>query len=158
MLVDAYQPDANFVSSRSTEAAAPAELVWAVLPDLPAALRRLRWPTLGGVPLWIASVIRGEREIVHADVASRFKIDRIDEGREIVLTGHHSLADFATNLYVESVGKNRSRLTNVTRATFKTSVTGRVYLTGVRVFHNLYIDWMLKELRSRAETKAATPI
>jgi hypothetical protein len=150
LLVDAYEPDANFVSARSIEVAAPPELVWAALPDLPAALRRSRWATLGGVPLWIASMIRGERGIGHHDVASRFKIDRIDEGREVVLTGRHSLADFATNFYVESIGNNRSRLTNVTRARFKTSVVGRVYLTGVHVFHNLYMDWMLRELRRQA--------
>ena len=90
-------------------------------------------------PAWVASLVRGERA-------------QGDEGREVVLTGRHRLADFATSLYVEPIGPGRSRLHNVTRARFKTSITGRLYLAGVHLFHDVYIDWMLRARRRRAET------
>lgn len=170
MLIDAYQPDANFVSTRRIEVATTPQRLWEVLPELPVALRSTRWASVGEVPLGVAAIVRRERGLTDNDfgrerwtlregaVLSRaFTVDRMDPGRELVLVGRHSLADFATNFYVESIGVNRSRLTNVTRARFQTSATGRVYLIGVHVFHNLYMDWMLRALRRRAETeKVAT--
>jgi len=169
LLIDAYEPDANFVSARNTEVEAPPQRVWKVLPEFPVALRKTRWASVGALPLGVAAIVRRERGLPDNDfgrgpwtlhegaVLSRaFTVDRVDPGRELVLVGRHSLADFATSFYVEPVGTNRSRLTNVTRARFKTSVVGRVYLTGVNVFHNLYMDWMLRALRRLAET--ATPV
>jgi hypothetical protein len=164
MLIDACQPDANFVSSRQIEVAATPARVWEVLPELPVALRKTRWASAGALPLWVAAVVRREHGISDngfgrhhwslregAVLSRAFTVDRVDPGREVVLVGHHSLADFATSFYVEPAGTNRSRLTNVTRAGFKTSIVGRVYLTGVHVFHNLYMDWMLRLLRRLAE-------
>jgi hypothetical protein len=164
LLIDAYQPDANFVSARRIEVATSPERLWEVLPELPVALRNTRWGSVGAIPLGVAALVRREHGITDNDfgrgpwtlregaVLSRaFTIDRVDPGRELVLVGRHSLADFGTNFYVESIGFNRSRLTNITRARFKTSVAGRVYLIGVHVFHNLYMDWMLRALRRRAE-------
>jgi len=164
LLVDAYQPDANYVSKRLIDVAATPARVWEVLPELPVALRKTRWASAGALPLWVAAVVRrdhgasdngfgrGPWDLREGAVVSRaFTVDRVDPGREVVLVGRHSLADFVTNFYVESIGFNRSRLTNITRARFKTSVAGRVYLIGVHVFHNLYMDWMLRALRRRAE-------
>lgn len=147
MLIDAYEPDANFISARQVEVAAPAARLWDVLPELPAVLRRSRWAAVAAVPLWVASVIRGERGMGN----NAFAFDRIDPGREVVLVGHHRFADFATNFYVEPVGADRSRLHNVTRAKFKTAAIGRLYLAGVRVFHDPYVDWWLRSLKRLAE-------
>jgi hypothetical protein len=47
---------------------------------------------------------------------------------------------------------DRSRLYNVTRAKFRTTGLGRIYLAGVRVFHNLYVDRWLQALKRRAES------
>jgi len=60
VLVDAYEPHANFISARRVEVAAPAERLWDVLPELPAVLRNSRWAAVAAVPLWVASVVRGE--------------------------------------------------------------------------------------------------
>jgi hypothetical protein len=147
VLIDAYEPDANFVSARQVEVAVPAERLWDVLPELPAVLRNSRWAAVAAVPLWVASVVRGERGLGH----NAFTFDRIDQGREVVLVGHHRFADFATNFYVEPIGADRSRLHNVTRARFKTVVIGRLYLAGVRVFHDPYVDWWLRSLKRLAE-------
>ncbi len=170
MLIDAYQHDANFVSTRRIEVAAAPERLWEVLPELPMALRTTRWASVGELPLGVAAIVRRERGLTDngfgrgpwdlregAVVSRAFTVDRVDPGREVVLVGRHSLADFVTNFYVESIGFNRSRLTNITRARFKTSVAGRVYLIGVHVFHNLYMDWMLRALRRHAEAETATP-
>src|SRR5712691_3490953 len=88
-----------------------------------------------------------------AVLAGAFSVDRVDPGREVVLIGHHRMADFATNFYVEPTGDGRSRLHNVTRARFRTSGLGHLYLARVHVFHNPYVDWMLRALRRLAETK-----
>ena len=147
MLVDSYEPHANFISARQAEVGAPAERLWDVLPELPAVLRNSRWAAVAAVPLWVASVVRGERGLGH----NAFSFDRIDPGREVVLVGHHRFADFATNFYVEPISADRSRLHNVTRARFKTAAIGRLYLAGVRVFHDPYVDWWLRSLKRLAE-------
>ncbi len=154
MIIDALVPDANFVSARHIDVAAPAERVWEVLPELPAALRNSRLAAIAAGPLLVASLVRGERGLGNAE----FKVDRVDEGREVVLTGRHRLADFATSFYVEPMGADRTRLHNVTRARFKTSITGRLYLAGVHLFHDVYIDWMLRLLRRLAEAEKALAV
>jgi hypothetical protein len=85
-------------------------------------------------------------------LAGVFSVDRVDPGREVVLVGRHRMAEFATNFYIEPMGSDRSRLYNVTRATFRTTGLGRVYLAGVRAFHNLYVDRWLQALKRRAES------
>ncbi len=166
MIVDAYQPDANFISARLIDIAAAPERVWEVLPELPVALRNSRWAAVAAVPLLTASVVRGQPGLGDVEfgrspwtfregavLGGAFEVDRIDTGREVVLIGHHRMADFATNFYVEPTGDGRSRLHNVTRARFRTSGLGHLYLAGVHVFHNPYVDWMLRALRRLAETK-----
>jgi len=166
MIVDAYQQDANYISARQIEVGSPPERVWEVLPELPVALRHSRWATVAAVPLLAASVVRGQPGLGDIEfgrspwtfregavLAGAFSVDRVDPGREVVLIGHHHMADFATNFYVEPTGDGRSRLHNVTRARFRTSGLGRLYLAGVYVFHNLYVYWMLRALRRLAETK-----
>jgi hypothetical protein len=148
VLIDDYEPAANFISARRVDVDATPERLWEVLPELPALLRASRWAPLAAVPMWVASRIRRETRSERAG----FAVDRIDPGSEVVLIGHHRLADYATNLYVERVGADRSRLHNVTRARFKTTGLGPLYLAGVRVFHDQYIDWMLRALKRRAET------
>ena len=148
MIVDAYHPDANFVSSRRLIVHAAPERVWRALPDLPATLRQSRWAIVAGLPLRVASAMRGEGGLGSAPVS----IDRVEEGREVVLVGHHRFADFATNIYVESLGDERTAIHNVTRAKFKTRGRGLLYLAGVHVFHNLYVDWGLRRLRALAES------
>jgi hypothetical protein len=164
MIVDAYHPDANFVSARQVEVAAAPERVWEVLPELPVVLRGSLFAKVGAVPLLLASMLRGEhgrgavefgrtpwtfREGVV--LAGVFSVDRVDPGREVVLVGRHRMAEFATNFYIEPMAGDRSRLYNVTRAKFRTTGLGRIYLAGVRVFHNLYVDRWLQALKRRAE-------
>jgi hypothetical protein len=165
VIVDAYQPDANFVSARQVEVGATPERVWVVLPELPVALRSSLLARVGAVPLMFASVLRGEhgRGVVEFGrtpwtfregvvLAGVFSVDRVDPGREVVLVGRHRMAEFATNFYIEPMGGARSRLYNVTRAKFRTTGLGRIYLAGVRVFHNLYVDRWLRALKRRAES------
>ena len=164
MLVDSYQPDANFISARQIEVTASPDRVWQVLPELPVVLRNSRWAKVAAAPLLVAALLRGERGSGAVDfgrrpwtlregevLAGAFSVDRVDPCREVVLVGHHRMADYATNFYIEPNGTDRSRLHNVTRARFRTAGLGRVYLAGVHVFHDLYIDWMLRALKRRAE-------
>jgi hypothetical protein len=164
MIVDAYQPDANFISARRIEVGAAPERVWEVLPDLPVALRGSLFARVGAVPLLLASLLRGEhgRGVVDFGrtpwilregvvLAGAFSVDRVDAGREVVLVGRHRMAEFATNFYIEPMGGGRSRLHNVTRAKFRTTAVGRLYLAGVHVFHGVYVDSWLRALKRRAE-------
>jgi hypothetical protein len=166
VIVDAYQPDANFVSARSIEVAAAPERMWEVLPELPVALRGSPLAKVGAVPLLLASLLRGEHGRGAVDfgrtpwtfregvvLAGLFSVDRVDPGREVVLVGRHRMADYATNFYIEPMGNGQSRLYNVTRAKFRTTGLGRIYLAGVRVFHNLYVDRWLRTLKRRAESR-----
>jgi hypothetical protein len=84
-------------------------------------------------------------------LAGAFSVDRVDAGREVVLVGRHRMAEFATNFYIEPMGGGRSRLHNVTRAKFRTTAVGRLYLAGVHVFHGVYVDSWLRALKRRAE-------
>ena len=168
MIVDTYQPDANFISARRVDVAAPPQRVWDVLPELPVVLRNSRWAPVAAVPLWVASLLRGDPGLGNVEfgrqkwtfrkgavLAGAFSVDRIDPGKEVVLLGRHRFADYVTNFYVEPMSAERSRLHNVTRARFKTAGLGRFYLAGVRVFHDLYIDWMLRGLKRLAEKDLA---
>jgi len=165
VIVDTYHPDANFVSARQVEVAAAPGRVWEVLPDLPVALRGSPLAKVGAVLLLLASVLRGEhgRGVVEFGrtpwtfregvvLAGVFSVDRVDPGREVVLVGRHRMAEFATNFYIEPMGGGRSRLYNVTRAKFRTTGLGRIYLAGVHVFHNQYVDRWLRALKRRAES------
>lgn len=164
MIIDAYEPDANFISARQVEVAATPGRVWEVLPELPMALRGSLLAKVGAVPLLVASPLRGERGRGVVDfgrtpwtfregviLAGVFSVDRVDPGREVVLVGRHRMAEFATNFYIEPMGSDRSRLSNVTRAKFRTTGVGRIYLAGVHVFHNVYVDRWLRALKRRAE-------
>jgi len=164
VIVDAYQPDANFISARHVEVAAAPERVWEVLPELPVLLRNSRWAKVAALPLLVAALLRRDRALVALDFGRRqwtyrdgevlggaFSVDRVEPGKEVVLIGHHRIADYATNFYIEPMAGGRSRLYNVTRAKFRTTGLGRIYLAGVRVFHNLYVDRWLQALKRRAE-------
>jgi len=164
VIVDAYQPDANFISARHLEIEAAPERVWQVLPELPVLLRNSAWAKAAALPLLVAALLRGERGSGAVDfgrrqwtyregevLAGAFKVDRVDPGKEVVLIGHHRMADYATNFYIEPIRTDRSRLHNVTRATFRTAGLGRVYLAGVHVFHGVYVDSWLRALKRHAE-------
>src|SRR5260370_38613442 len=164
-MVDSNHPHANFIRARHVEVAAAPERVWEVLPDLPVALRSSLLAKVGAVPLLFASLLRGEhgrgavefgrtpwtlREGVV--LAGAFAVDRVDPGREVVLVGRRRIAEFATNFYIEPIGAGRSRLYNVPRAKFRPTGLGHIYLAGVHVFHNLYVDRWLRALKRRAES------
>jgi hypothetical protein len=135
-------------------------------------LRRSWLSVLASVPLILASMLR--RDLRRGDVSfgrkpwslhegeilsgrpsagrlAALQVAHIDDGREAVLVGHHRFANYATSFYIEPMGETRSRIHNVTRASFNTAGLGRLYLTGVRMFHNVYVDWMLRRIRNRAE-------
>jgi len=177
MLIDAFEPHANFVSARSVAIAAPSRRVWEALPMLPVALRRSRVAAVAALPLLAASLLRGdllrgtlpfgaapwvlregevllgsrrdlEGDAVHSTV---LVVGPIDAGHEVVLLGRHRFASFATCFVVDPVNSRRSRTDNVTRATFTSGTVGTLYTAGVRVFHDAYTDWMLRTLRGLAE-------
>jgi hypothetical protein len=166
MIIDSYQPDANFVSAQQLVVRAPSQRLWEVLPQLPVALTDSRFAPIAALPLWVASVVRGEPRLQDIDLGRQpwtlregavlggaISVDRVDEGKEVVLLGHHRFADFATSFYIESLGVQLSRLHSITRANFKTEGLGHLYLAGVHVFHNVYVDWMLRRLRHLAESQ-----
>jgi hypothetical protein len=166
MIIDSYQPDANFISAQELKVSAPSGRLWELLPQLPVALANSRLAPFAALPLWVASVVRADRRLKDSgldrqpwtlregtELAGTMSVGRVDEGKELVLLGHHRFADFATSFYIESLGVRLSRLHSVTRAKFKTEGLGRLYLAGVRVFHNIYVGWMLRSLRHLAESE-----
>jgi hypothetical protein len=168
MLIDAYEPGANFVSSRSLRVNAPAARVWAVLPQLPVALRRSLVAPIAALPLALASLLRGDlrpgdlrfgahawRLDAGAVLAPRLlRVGPVRAGKEVVLLGQHRYATYATSFAVDAAGRGRSRVRNITRASFAAGTLGAVYITGVRVFRDPYTDWMLRCIKRLAETPA----
>ena len=172
MLIDGYVRSANFTSARQLDIAAPPDRVWHAVSELPVLLRRSWLAVPAALPLILASLLR--RDMRRGDIRfgrkpwslhegeilsgrpsagrlAALQVAQIDEGREAVLVGHHRFADYATSFYVEPLGGARSRIHNVTRASFNTAGLGSLYLIGVRMLHNVYVDWMLRRIRNRAE-------
>src|SRR5216684_5035185 len=105
MLIDAYQPGANFVSSRGIEVAAAPERVWEVLLELPVALGNTRWASVGALPLGVAAIVRREHGLTDngfgrgpwalregAALSRTFTVGPVDPGREHELVRSHSPA------------------------------------------------------------------
>jgi hypothetical protein len=165
MLVDDFLVGANYVNAHSADIDAGVAAVWAALRDLPMALARPRWVALPlALPLLLAAAVRGDFSPASLRLGSArldlrkgerigggFKVIDVVEEKEVLLQGRHRYADYVTNVYLEPRGRQRTRVRNVTRATFKTAGLGGVYLAGVHVFHDIYIDWMLHRLKQLAE-------
>lgn len=165
MLVDRYLPDCNFINLHALDVEAGATALWAALPS--AARRLMRPRGVATVPLRLAALMRGDLAVrrrpgepptlregeVIGDPFSRnsLVIERVDEGREIVIKGSHRYADYVTNIYLEPLASGRTRIYNVTRAGFSRSLPGRLYLLGVRVFHDPYIEQALARLKRFVE-------
>lgn len=154
--------DANYQNVHSVTVNVHAGRVWS------AAERAASDFSMGGVaaiPLAAAALMRGEsprlrrgRRGLRFEVGDRvgtggsgFEVAHVRPGREVVLTGRHRYAEFATNLYLEPLDGDHTRLWNVTRARFRTAGIGRVYRLGVGVFHDLYVEGALRRIKRLAE-------
>lgn len=171
MLVEEQVPGENYVNAHAVDVRASTEVVWQILPDLPGALRGVP-ASVAAVPLVVAAAFRGDLRARRparaprrieiregARIADRLSdasivIARVDEGREVVVTGRHRFADFALNVFLQPLGPARTRVHNVTRARFRGGALGRIYRAGVDVFHDRYVEWGLGALKHLAEERA----
>jgi hypothetical protein len=165
MAIDAYLPGCNFRSIEWIAVEADAATVWVPLPDMPG-----KWTPKGlfAFMLWLASVVRRDLRRRGSDLVGRltlsegevigygrgaWRIEHVEEGREVVLHGSHRYADFYTNLYLEAMEGGRTRVYNVTRAHFSQSLLAKVYLLGVRVCHGPAVNIGLRRLKKVVEAR-----
>jgi len=148
MAVSGLIPDANYLNVHSiTIVAEPAE-VWSALLELPSALRHSPVARVITIPLLVAAIFRRDfRRIQGPWLALR----PVREEREALVQGQHRYASFAANVCLEPDGPARTRVYNVTRARFSRSGLGSIYLLGVHLFHDLYIEWLLHALKQAVE-------
>jgi hypothetical protein len=143
MHIEAFVAHPNFYNAHAVDVAAGADRTWRAVRTVAGDLRP-RGPA--AVPLALASLLRRDvRDGVPLTIA------HMDEEREIVITGHHRFADFATNIYLEPLPDDRTRIYNVTRARFAGGAIGWVYRRGVDVFHDAYVAAVLRRIKRLAE-------
>ena len=172
MLVDGYVPGANFVNVHVVEVQAESADVWAAIPEATAWIRPagpaaflLRAAAVarfaggcdgtGELGSRALSLREGEEVDLLGACGDRqaVLIEGIHEGREVVVTGSHRYASFATNVYLEPVSPGLTRLYNVTRARFFDGTgLGRAYFLAVRVFHDLLVEAGLRRFKLSAES------
>lgn len=172
MLVDGYVPGANFVNVHVVEVQAESGDVWAAIPEATARIRPagpaaflLRAAAVArsaggcdgtGEP-WLRTLSLREGEEVDLLGAcgdrEAFLIEGVQEGQEVVLTGSHRYATFATNIYLEPVSPGLTRVYNVTRARFFDATgLGRAYFLAVRLFHDPLVEAELRRFKLSAES------
>jgi len=166
-------PGVNFVSIHRVDVNASAAHVWDVLPTLPIALTRITPSAVAlGLPLLLAAALRRDLRLSDLRVRPRplrlepgrplldgtrpnvFDVTSVDHQRELVVRGRHRYADYVTNLYLEPVDSGSTRVYNAAWARFSRRGLGLLYLGGVHVFHDVYINWALACLKSLAEEPA----
>jgi hypothetical protein len=167
MFVDGYVPGANFVNVHVAEVKREPGEVWAAISE---AIVRIR--SAGPAKLLRCAVGRtrfeggrnGNQEpeprtfregeaVGPCGDPDLFRIEQIDEGREVVLTGSHRYASYATNLYLEPVSPGLTRVYNVTRARFfNRTALGRTYFRAVRLFHDPLVEAGLWRFKLSAES------
>src|SRR6266446_5662604 len=129
MLIHGYLPGCEYVNAHAVEISAPAEEVWAALPDLRSRAKDNRFFS---ILLKIASLLRRDRvesltrvgriemregAVLVGGDPPMFKVERVSEPAEVVIGGKHRFATYFLNFFVETAG-TKSRLYNVTRAEF----------------------------------------
>jgi hypothetical protein len=156
MLINAYLPGCEYWNAHAVDMRAGSAQVWGVLPDV--------FPSMFAIPLiraalGMAALVRLERprrgparaiRLKEGESEDGFRVDRIDEGREVVFTGSHRYSQYAVNLYIESLSNERTRLYMVTRAYFPGFVS-RLYFIGVRLFHDRIVEGGLRRAKRRIE-------
>ena len=157
MLVNGYLPDCDYVNIHAVDINANAACVWDALPDV---LPSLFTNPLSRGALALAALVRLERPrtgpaqravlFKQGESVGPFRIDRIDEGREVVFAGSHRYSNYVANLYLEPLPDERTRLYMVTRANFPGFIS-RLYFFGVRLFHDPLVDGALRRARRRIE-------
>lgn len=171
MLVDGYVPGANFLNVHVVEVQAESGDFWAAIPEATARVR-----PAGSVGFLLRAMVRfvggcngtgdsglrtlslREGEAVGDLLGAcgdpeAFLIERIHEGREVVLTGSHRYASYATNVYLEPVSPGLTRVYNVTRARFFDETgLGRAYFLAVRLFHDPLVEEGLRRFKLAAES------
>jgi hypothetical protein len=148
MLVDGVVPGANFTSTLSVVIDASPETVWGALGE---AVQTIRPRGLFSLMMRLAALMRRDSFGGYGDVGTIW-IEKMDEGREVVVHGQHRYADYVTNLYLEALEDGRTLAYNVTNAKFVTSPPGKLYLKGVRIFHDPMVEWGLRALKRFIET------
>jgi hypothetical protein len=173
MLVDSYVPGANFVNAHVVEIHAESGDVWAAIPEATArihpagcvaflmraaAVARFEGGCNGTDEPRLRTLSLREGEAVGDLLGAcghpeAFLIERIHEGREIVLTGSHRYSSYATNLYLEPVSPGLTRVYNVTRARFFDATRiGGAYFMGVRLLHDPLVEAWLRRFKLSAES------
>ena len=176
MLIDRWVPGANFVNEHRIDVGAPPSAVWGVVCEAPASIR----PTgaagavakllLRGAALargdwwrrasfnWAWSTDRGVGEELGDLIgtpAAGLRVVEVEEGREVVLAGAHAYAAYATNFFLEALPRGRTRVHNVSRAKFMSTIAARAYFQGVRLFHDPLVAGALRKLQRLAESRPA---
>lgn len=157
MLVNGYYPDCDYLNAHAVDIAAGPDAVWGAIPlalAAAAASPAIAWP------LVFAAFVR--REGLHrprrpAPPALRegaefgpWRVDRAVPQREVVFAGSHRYARYVAGFYLDPLAAGGTRLYQVTRADFP-GLAARLYLLGVKLFHDPIVESVLNRVRRLAE-------
>ncbi len=160
MLIDGHLPECDYVNAHAVDINASPARVWETLPDV---LASVFASPVSRIPLTLAALVRLERPrtgparrplvLREREHVGPFRVDQVDEGREVAFTGSHRYSNYVANLYLERLADERTRLYMVTRANFP-GLVSRLYFVAVRLFHDPLVEGALRRAKQQIEAGA----
>jgi len=161
MLVNGYYPDCDYVNVHAVDIAAGPADVWGAIPRAlseAAASPAIAWPIVLAAFVRREGLRRPQRPpppaLSEGAEFGPWRVDRAVPQREVVFAGAHRYARYVAGFYLEPLPDGGTRLYQVTRADFP-GLADRLYLRGVKLFHDPLIESVLRRVRRLAE--AASP-
>lgn len=157
MLIDGYYPDCDYLNVHAIDIAAAPDAVWDAIPR--ALVESAARPVIAW-PLALAAFVRGEGlhrrptpapppALAEGVTLGPWRVEKAVPQREVIFLGAHRFSRYAAGFYLERTRKG-TRLYQVTRADFP-GLAARLYLRGVKLFHDPIIEAVLRRIRRFAE-------
>ena len=157
MLIDGYLPECDYVNAHAVDINTSPARIWETLPNV---LASVFTSPVSRIPLTLAALVRLERPrtgparrspaLKEGELVGPFRVDQIDEGREVAFTGSHRYSNYVANLYLEPLADERTRLYMVTKANFP-GLVSRLYFVAVRLFHDPLVEGALRRAKHQIE-------